>query len=355
MTHEPRIAINGLGRIGRALLRSILERDSFVDVVAVHDLTPASTLAYLLQHDSVHGRLGFRVDSTEDELIVGDRRIKVLRANHPANLPWGDLGVDVVAECSGQFTSRDRAAGHLLAGANRVIVSTPTDSADATICLGVNEGALDPVKDRIISNASCTTNCVAPIFAVLDEAFGVEGGWVDTVHAFTNDQQLLDLPHHDLRRSRAAGQNIVPTGTGADRALALVMPQLKDKVHSVAVRVPVPDGSLSNVVGMLKGPTSTELVRQAFRAAAESERWAGIVGVSDMPLVSTDVLGDARSCVISLQDIESHGSAVRVFGWYDNEWGYANRLLDLIEMVTLRSNVRRPPVELFSPRTAFIG
>jgi glyceraldehyde 3-phosphate dehydrogenase len=355
MTHAPRIAINGLGRIGRSLLRSILARDSFVEVVAVHDLAPASTLAYLLQHDSVHGRLGVPVESTEDELVVGDRRIKVLHSNHPANLPWGKLGVDVVAECSGQFTSRDRAAGHLLAGANRVIVSTPTDSADATICLGVNESTLDPTTHRIISNASCTTNCVAPIMAVLDEAFGVEGGWVDTVHAFTNDQQLVDLPHHDLRRSRAAGQNIVPTGTGADRALALVMPQLKDKVHSVAVRVPVPDGSLSNVVCMLNAQATTEQVREAFRAAAESQRWSGIVGVSDMPMVSTDVLGDPRSCVVSLQDIESHGSAVRVFGWYDNEWGYANRLLDLVEMVTLRSNERRPPVHLHSPRPALIG
>ena len=355
MTPAPRIAINGLGRIGRALLRSILARESFVEVVAVHDLTPASTLAYLLQHDSVHGRLGLPVESTDDELLVGDRRIKVLRSNHPANLPWGALGVDVVAECSGQFTSRDRAAGHLLAGANRVIVSTPTDSADATICVGVNEGTLDPTRHRIISNASCTTNCVAPIFAVLDEVFGVEGGWVDTVHAFTNDQQLLDLPHHDLRRSRAAGQNIVPTGTGADRALALVLPHLKDKVHSVAVRVPVPDGSLSNAVCMLSAPATTEQVRQAFVEAAESERWSGLVGVSDMPMVSTDVLGDPRSCVVSLQDIESHGSAVRVFGWYDNEWGYANRLLDLIEMVTLRTNVRRTPLDLATTRSALIG
>jgi len=355
MSDAPRIAINGLGRIGRALLRSILARESFVDVVAVHDLTPAATLAYLLQHDSVHGRLGVPVTATDDELIVGDRRIRVLRSNHPGNLPWSSLGIDVVAECSGQFTSRDRAAGHLLAGAKRVIVSTPTDSADATICVGVNEGSLDPSSHRIISNASCTTNCVAPIFAILDEAFGVESGWVDTVHAYTNDQQLLDLPHHDLRRSRAAGQNIVPTGTGADRALAQVMPHLKDKVHSVAVRVPVPDGSLSNVVCMLRGPATTSQVREAFAEAARSERWLGIVGVSDMPMVSTDVLGDPRSCVVSLQDIESHGSAVRVFGWYDNEWGYANRLLDLVEMVSLRSNERRPPVDLGTPRAALIG
>lgn len=354
MTHAPRIAINGLGRIGRAFLRSILERDSFVEVVAVHDLTPASTLAYLLQHDSVHGRLGFQVEHTDDELIIGDRRIKVLRASHPGNLPWSKLGIDVVAECSGQYTSRERAAGHLLAGANRVVVSTPTDSADATICIGVNEGTLDLERDRIISNASCTTNCVAPIFAVLDDVFGVEGGWVDTVHAYTNDQQLLDVPHHDLRRSRAAGLNIVPTGTGADRALALVMPQLKGKVHSVAVRVPVPDGSLSNVVCTLSGPATSEQVRNAFIAASKSERWAGLVGVSDMPLVSTDVVGDPRSCVVSLNDIESHGSAVRVFGWYDNEWGYANRLLDLVEMVALRTNERRPPVEVFTARPALI-
>ena len=354
MTDVPRIAINGLGRIGRALLRAIIARDSFVDVVAVHDLTPAATLAYLLQHDTVHGRLGVPVAATDDELVVGDRRIKVLRANHPGNLPWGSLGVDVVAECSGHFTSRDRAGGHLRAGAKRVIVSTPTDSAEATICLGVNEATLDPNSHRIISNASCTTNCVAPIFAILDEAFGVEGGWVDTVHAYTNDQQLLDLPHHDLRRSRAAGQNIIPTGTGADTALARVLPQLKDRVHSVAVRVPVPDGSLSNVVGMLRTQATTEQVRDAFIQAALSERWAGIVGVSDMPMVSSDVIGDPRSCVVTLQDIESHGNAVRVFGWYDNEFGYANRLLDLIEMVTLRTNVRRPAVARTTPSSALV-
>jgi glyceraldehyde 3-phosphate dehydrogenase len=354
MTELPRIAINGLGRIGRALLRAIVARDSFVDVVAVHDLTPAATLAYLLQHDTVHGRLAVPVAATDDELVVGDRRIKVLRANHPGNLPWGSLGVDVVAECSGHFTSRERAGGHLRAGAKRVIVSTPTDSAEATICLGVNEATLDPNAHRIISNASCTTNCVAPIFAILDEAFGVEGGWVDTVHAYTNDQQLLDLPHHDLRRSRAAGQNIIPTGTGADTALARVLPQLKDRVHSVAVRVPVPDGSLSNVVGMLRGRPTTEQVRDAFIQAALSERWAGIVGVSDMPMVSSDVIGDPRSCVVTLQDIESHGNAVRVFGWYDNEFGYANRLLDLVEMVTLRTNVRRPAAAHPTPSSALV-
>lgn len=355
MTDAPRIAINGLGRIGRHLLRAIVARDSFVEVVAVHDLTAASTLAYLLQFDSVHGRMNVSVEAVGDELLVGSRRITVLRSNHPANLPWGQLGVDLVAECSGQFTSRDRAAAHLLAGAKRVVVSTSTDSADATICLGVNEGTLKPTADRIISNASCTTNCVAPIFAVLDEAFGVDGGWVDTVHAFTNDQQLLDVPHIDLRRSRAAGQNIVPTSTGADRALALVLPHLRDRVHSVAVRVPVPDGSLSNVVCALQEPATTEQVREAFIEASRSERWNGILGVTDMPIVSTDVLGDPRSCVISLQDIESHGNSVRVFGWYDNEWGYANRLLDLIEMVVLRTNVRRPPVSIVMPQPTLLA
>jgi glyceraldehyde 3-phosphate dehydrogenase len=355
MTDAPRIAINGLGRIGRAFLRAILARESSVDVVAVHDLTPASTLAYLLQYDSVHGRLGVPIEVAGDELRVGERRIRVLRSNHPANLPWSSLGVDVVAECSGQYTTRERAAGHLLAGAKRVIISTPTDSAEVTICVGVNEATLDPAAHRIISNASCTTNCVAPMFAILDEAFGVEGGWVDTVHAFTNDQQLLDLPHHDLRRSRAAGQNIVPTGTGADRALALVLPQLKDRVHSVAVRVPVPDGSLSNVVAMLRGHVTAERVREAFIGAVRSKRWSGIVGVTDVPMVSSDILGDPRSCVISLQDIESHGNAVRLFGWYDNEWGYANRLLDLVEMVCARSNVRPPADDLGTQLPALIG
>jgi glyceraldehyde 3-phosphate dehydrogenase len=193
------------------------------------------------------------------------------------------------------------------------------------------------------------------MFAILDEAFGVEGGWVDTVHAFTNDQQLLDLPHHDLRRSRAAGQNIVPTGTGADRALALVLPQLKDRVHSVAVRVPVPDGSLSNVVAMLRQQVTADQVREAFVEASRSDRWSGIVGVTDVPMVSSDIIGDPRSCVISLQDIESHGNTVRLFGWYDNEWGYANRLLDLVEMVSARSNVRPPVEELSGANQVLIG
>jgi glyceraldehyde 3-phosphate dehydrogenase len=335
-----RIAINGFGRIGRHLLRAILARDSFVEVVAIHDLTAAPTLAHLLEFDTVHGRLGRPVEVVGDELRVGERRIQVLSANHPGNLPWSALEVDVVAECSGRFTSRDLAAGHLLAGANRVVVSTPTDSADATICVGVNEQTLDPVRSRIVSNASCTTNCVAPMLAVLDEAFGVLGGWVQTVHAYTNDQELLDLPHHDLRRARAAAQNIVPTATGADRALSLVLPQLAGVIHSSAVRVPVPDGSLSTVVCTLGRDVSAADVNDALRQASAGSRLSGVLAVTDAAVVSSDVLGDPHSCVASTLDTETHGAQARVIGWYDNEWGYANRLLDLIEMVCLRTNDR---------------
>jgi glyceraldehyde 3-phosphate dehydrogenase len=335
-----RIAINGFGRIGRHLLRAILARDSFVEVVAIHDLTAAPTLAHLLEFDTVHGRLGLPVEVAGDDLRVGGRRIKVLSANHPGNLPWSALEVDVVAECSGRFTSRDRAAGHLLAGANRVVVSTPTDSADATICVGVNETTLDPVRSRIVSNASCTTNCVAPMLAVLDNAFGVVDGWVQTVHAYTNDQELLDLPHHDLRRARAAAQNIVPTATGADRALSLVLPQLAGRIHSSAVRVPVPDGSLSTLVATLAHEASAEEVNTALRSASTSDRLSGVLSVTDAAVVSSDVLGDPHSCLVSTLDTESHGAQVRVIGWYDNEWGYANRLLDLVEMICLRTNDR---------------
>jgi glyceraldehyde 3-phosphate dehydrogenase (phosphorylating) len=347
--------INGFGRIGRNVFRAAHARGADIDWVGVNDITDTRTLAHLLRYDSILGPFPGEVEATDRSLVVDGKELRVFSERDPAALPWADTGAEVVIESTGLFTKRADAAKHLDAGARKVIISAPATEPDVTIALGVNDDAYDPERHHVISNASCTTNCVAPIFAVLDEVFGVEGGWVDTVHAFTNDQQLLDLPHHDLRRSRAAGQNIVPTGTGADRALSLVLPHLKDKVHSVAVRVPVPDGSLSNAVCMLSALATTEQVRQAFVEAAESERWSGLVGVSDMPMVSTDVLGDPRSCVVSLQDIESHGSAVRVFGWYDNEWGYANRLLDLIEMVTLRTNVRRTPLDLATSRSALIG
>jgi glyceraldehyde 3-phosphate dehydrogenase len=342
-----RVGINGFGRIGRNFFRAVRALDAAggagIEIVGVNDLTDRATLAHLLKYDSILGRLDADVHATGDAIVVGDASIAALAERDPANLPWKDLGVDVVVESTGFFTDADLARAHVdSGGARKVIISAPASNNDVTIVMGVNHEQYDAAAHTVISNASCTTNCVAPILAVLDEAFGVEGGWVDTVHAYTNDQQLLDLPHHDLRRSRAAGQNIIPTGTGADGALAKVLPHLKDRVHSVAVRVPVPDGSMSNVVGMLRTEATTEQVRDAFIQAALSERWSGIVGVSDMPMVSSDVIGDPRSCVVTLQDIESHGNAVRVFGWYDNEWGYANRLLDLVEMVTQRTNVRRP-------------
>ena len=349
-----RVGINGFGRIGRNFFRSVRRQEADVEIVAVNDIGDAKTMAHLLKYDSVLGPLGAEVEAGDGSIAVDGAELKLLNERDPAALPWGDFGVDVVLESTGIFTKRDQAQLHLDAGARRVVISAPATDPDVTLVLGVNDDVYDPEQDRIISNASCTTNCVAPILAILDEAFGVEGGWVDTVHAYTNDQQLLDLPHHDLRRSRAAGQNIIPTGTGADTALARVLPHLKDRVHSVAVRVPVPDGSLSNVVGMLRSRAGTEQVRDAFIQAALSERWSGIVGVSDMPMVSSDVIGDPRSCVVSLQDIESHGDAVRVFGWYDNEWGYANRLLDLVEMVTLRTNVRRPVTDLGTPHSALV-
>jgi len=328
----PRLAINGFGRVGRHFMRAALLRGSEVEIVAINDLNTAPTLAHLLEYDTVHSRLGLEVKASDTGLEVGERSIEVLHSAHPANLPWSTLSVDTVVECTGMFTLRERAAQHLVAGAKRVIVSAPTDAPDMTICVGVNEERLNGPSHRIVSNASCTTNCVAVMASVLHDAFGIESGWATTVHAYTNSQQTLDSPDQDLRLARAAAHNIVPAHTGADRALEQVLPVLAGRIGSVAVRVPVPDGSLTDLTCTLGTAVAEAEVNACLAEAANSSRLAGILGYTDAPIVSSDILGDPRSCVVSGIDTRVRRKEVKVFGWYDNEWGYANRLLDLVEL-----------------------
>ncbi|MBH5333948.1 type I glyceraldehyde-3-phosphate dehydrogenase [Streptomyces pactum] len=332
-----RIGINGFGRIGRAYLRCALERaeeggTTPLEVVAVNDLAAPATLAHLLTHDSTHGRLGRAVGHDDTSLTVDGQRIAVTSQRDPAALPWDALGVDVVIEATGRFRSREDAGRHLAAGARKVLLAMPGKGVDATVVMGVNEDFYDPRQDHIVSNASCTTNCVAPMAKVLDERFGIVKGLLTTVHGYTNDQVLLDGPHKDPRRGRSAAVNIIPTGTGAARAVGLVLPELAGALDGIAVRVPVEDGSLSDLTLLLRRPVSAEEVNDAFREAADGPL-KGILRVSDAPIVSRDVVGEPASCVVDAPLTQAHGELVKVFGWYDNEWGYTNRLLDLTRYV----------------------
>jgi glyceraldehyde 3-phosphate dehydrogenase len=329
---DHRVAINGFGRVGRHFLRAVVARDSAIDVVALNDLNTAPILAHLLEYDTVHGRLGVDVKASDAGIMLGDRHIDVLHAAHPATLPWSALAIDTVVECTGLFTQRSRAASHLVAGASRVIVSAPIDSADVTICVGVNDDQLDRRAHRIVSSASCTTNCVAVLASVLDAKFGIDSAWATTVHAYTNRQHSLDTPDHDLRMARAAAHNIVPTHTGADRVLEQIIPSLAGRIDSVAVRVPVPDGSLTDLTCTLKTEVTADQVNQCFAEASQSGRLNGVLRYTDVPLVSSDVVGDSHSCVMTGADTKTRRREVKIFGWYDNEWGYANRLLDLVEL-----------------------
>ena len=325
-----RVAINGFGRIGRLVFRGALN-DPDVELVAVNDLSDAATLAHLLKYDSVHGKLPVDVRVEGDTMIVGDRRIKMLAEKDPAALPWRDLGVEYVVESTGVFTSREKAALHLDAGARKVIISAPAKNEDITIVLGVNHDQYDPTKHHIVSNASCTTNCLAPVAKVLDDNWGIKRGWMTTIHSYTNDQRILDLIHKDLRRARAAAMNIVPTTTGAAKAVGLVLPHLKGKLDGFAVRVPTPDVSLVDLVAELAKPATVEEINEAFRRAAEGPM-KGILGITDEPLVSSDFLGDSRSSIVdgSLTRVMD-GNLVKVVSWYDNEWGYSLRVVDLIK------------------------
>ncbi len=326
-----RVGINGFGRIGRGYVRASLHRDD-IEVVAVNDLTSPEINANLLKYDSTQGRLADPVSVRDGELVVGGATLKVLSEREPGSLPWRELGVDVVIESTGRFTSRAAAAAHLGAGARTVIISAPSGDADATFVMGVNEGTYDPQTHRVISNASCTTNCFVPMVKVLDDALGVRAGLMTTVHAYTNDQNLLDLAHKDPRRARAAAVNIVPSSTGAARATSLVLAAMKGRLDGTSLRVPVADGSITDFTAIVRA-TSVEEINEAFRVAAQGPL-RGIVDYTDEPVVSSDIVGRPASCTFDssmtmVQRIDDDQSLVKVFGWYDNEWGYANRLVDL--------------------------
>ncbi len=331
-----RVAINGFGRIGRNTLRASLGHAD-LDIVAVNDITDAKTLAHLLTYDSVHGTLRTPARVEADGFRIGDRHVKVLATKNPAELPWKSLGVDIVLECTGLFTEREKAAAHLQAGAKTVIISAPAKGADLTVCMGVNEHAYDPAKHQVISNASCTTNCLAPVARVLHERFGIVHGLMTTVHSYTNDQQILDLPHKDLRRARAAAMSMIPTTTGAARAVGLVLPELKGKLDGIAIRVPTPNVSIIDLNVVVKTPTTAEAVNQAFREAAAGPL-KGILDVSDEPLVSRDYNGSSYSSVVdALSTYVMEGTFVKVMSWYDNEWAFSCRMRDLALHVAARS------------------
>jgi glyceraldehyde 3-phosphate dehydrogenase len=325
-----RVGINGFGRVGRCFFRIARERD--VEVVGINDVTDTATLAHLLQHDSTFGRLSAGVAAEDGAIMVDGRRVVVTAERDPGRLDWGVLGADVVVESTGRFRTRDQAALHLKSGARKVLVSAPGKDVDVTVVLGVNDGDYDPDRHDVVSNASCTTNCVAPMGKVLDDAFGVERGLMTTIHAYTNDQVTLDSPHKDLRRGRTAAVNIIPTSTGAARAAGQVVPSLAGRLDGLAVRVPVEDGSLTDLTVLLNREASVAEVNAAFLAAAEGPM-AGILRYSTAPLVSRDVIGDTSSCVFDSALTQVTGRLVKVFGWYDNEWAYSARLVDLAQRV----------------------
>ena len=325
-----RVGINGFGRIGRNYLRAAKGKD--VEIVAVNDLTDNKTLAHLLKYDSTFGRLDGDVSYDDESITVGGQRIAASAQRDPAQLPWGDLGVDVVIESTGHFTKRDDAALHLKGGAKKVIISAPAKDEDVTIVMGVNHEKYDPASHDIISNASCTTNSVVPLAKVLLDTFGIEKGFMTTIHAYTNDQVILDFPHKDLRRARSAAVNTIPTSTGAAKAASLVIPELKGKLDGIALRVPVEDGSLTDLAVVLGRETTVEEINDAYRAASEGPL-QGIIRYSTDPIVSRDIVGDDASCIFDSPLTQCNGTLAKVFGWYDNEWGYSKRLVDLTVLV----------------------
>jgi glyceraldehyde 3-phosphate dehydrogenase len=330
-----RVGINGFGRIGRNIMRAALGNPD-VDFVAVNDLTNAATLAHLLKYDSVLGNLSADVKTTDDGIAVDGNAFKVLSMRDPAQLPWKDLGVDVVFESTGLFTARDSAAKHITAGTKKVIVTAPAKNPDVTVVLGVNEQTYDPATHQIISNASCTTNCLAPLVKVLHEQFGLRKGWMTTVHSYTNDQHLLDLPHKDLRRARAAGMSIIPTTTGAASAVGDVLPELKGRLDGFALRVPTPNVSLIDLSAIVEKKTSAEEVNAALRAGADGPL-KGILEYSEVELVSVDFRGNPRSSIVDAAYTKvMDGDFVKVMSWYDNEWGYANRCVDLLRLIVAK-------------------
>jgi glyceraldehyde 3-phosphate dehydrogenase len=327
-----RVGVNGFGRIGRNFFRAARQREADIELVAVNDLGDAKTMAHLLKYDSVLGPLGAETEATADAIRVGDDvEFKLLNEKDPGALPWNDLGVDVVLESTGLFTKREDAQKHLDAGAQKVVISAPATEPDVTIVLGVNEDSYDKDQHRIISNASCTTNCVAPLAKVLHDAWGIENGFMTTIHAYTNDQQILDLPHKDLRRARAAAINLIPTSTGAAKAIGLVIPELQGKVDGISIRAPVSDGSITDLVAHLGSEVDIDSVNAKFKELADKGSLQGILRYTDEPLVSTDIVGSPYSCTFDSELTMANGNEVKVFGWYDNEWGYSCRLVDLVQ------------------------
>ncbi len=327
-----KIGINGFGRIGRNFLRAALAQGADLDIVAVNDLTANKTLAHLLKYDSILGRLDKEVSFDEESVTVGDTRIKVFEERDPAALPWGELGVDIVIESTGRFTNADDARKHIEGGAKKVIISAPAKGEDVTIVMGVNDGDYNPETDNIISNASCTTNCLAPMAKVFNDTFGIEKGLMTTVHAYTADQNLQDGPHSDLRRARAAAINIVPTSTGAAKAIGLVLPELKGKLDGFALRVPIPTGSATDLTVITRDGVTVEEINAAMKAAAEGPL-KGILKYTDEDIVSSDIVTDPHSCIFDAGLTRVIGNEVKIVGWYDNEWGYSNRLVNLTELV----------------------
>ena len=332
-----RVGINGFGRIGRSFWRAAnaSDGDRGIEIVAANDLGNVATMAHLLKYDTVLGTLPAEVSVSGDTIAVGEKQIKILAERDPAKLPWRDLGVDVVIESTGRFTTGPTAGAHIEAGAKKVIISAPAKEEDITIVMGVNDDAYDPATHHVLSNASCTTNCVAPMAKVLLDNFGIVKGLMTTIHAYTNDQVILDFPHKDLRRARAAAQNIIPTTTGAAKATSLVLPELKGKLDGMAMRVPVPDGSVTDLVVELNREVTKDEVNAAFKAAAEGPL-KGFLYYTDDQIVSSDIVGSPASCTFDSSLTMAFGSTVKVIGWYDNEWGYSNRLVDLTALVASR-------------------
>jgi len=328
-----RVGINGFGRIGRNFFRAAKQQGADIDFVALNDLGDLNTMAHLLKYDSVHGKLPYDVAVGDGAIVVDGDELKVLSQRDPGELPWGDLGVDVVIESTGFFTKRDLAAKHIEAGAPRVVISAPCGDADKTFVFGVNEGEFNAAEHLVVSNASCTTNCFVPMIKVLDDAFGVEKGLMTTVHGYTGDQAIVDGPHKDLRRARAAAVNIVPTSTGAAKATGLVLEHMVGKLDGIAMRVPIPDGSITDFVGTLKREVTSDEVNAAFKAAAESGPLSGVLDYTDEPIVSSDIVGSAASCTLDSGLTLAMGDMVKIAGWYDNEWGYSNRMVDLAMIV----------------------
>ena len=328
-----KIGINGFGRIGRNFFRAAKQRGLDFDFVAVNDLGDAATMAHLLKYDSVHGRYPGEVSVGDNGLVIDGDELRVLAERSPADLPWKQLGAEIVIESTGIFTDRDKAAAHIEAGAQKVIISAPAKNEDLTVVLGVNDDAYDPANHHVISNASCTTNCVAPMAKVIDDAFGIEQAFMTTVHSYTNDQQILDLPHSDLRRARAAAVNIIPTSTGAAKATGLVLPHLKGKLDGMAMRVPVPDGSVTDLVATVSREVTVDEVNAAFKAASEAGSLAGKLVYTEDPIVSSDIVGSPASCTFDASATMVMGNVVKAIGWYDNEWGYSNRLVDIAALV----------------------